>query len=135
MFKRGKSPAGESGFSLLEVLFATVVVGIGFLAVARMHGMSISSNSQSSYMTEATYLAEDKLEELTNQNFGDIDNTGSPETGLNELGEAVTNGMFNRSWTVTDNTPGPRTKTVTVTVTYSERGINHTVVLTTVIFS
>lgn len=123
----------ESGFSLIEVLIAVLVVGIGFMAVASMTGTSISGNNRSSMMTVATYLAEDRLEELRNRDYADVSAVGSPEIGIDEQGNVVPNGLFTRSWVVTNDTPGTLMKTINITITWAERGVNHRLTMTTVI--
>ncbi|MEW6266812.1 MAG: prepilin-type N-terminal cleavage/methylation domain-containing protein [Thermodesulfobacteriota bacterium] len=124
---------GRQGFTLIEVLIATVVIGVGFMAVASMQGTSIHGNSQSNYLTEATYLAEDKMEEFYYLAFVNITNAGSPEVNIDPRGAA--GGIFTRSWNVVDNTPDVFMKTITVTVTWTERGAAHRLDMTTIIGS
>ena len=133
LMRKERRNGDRAGFSLLEVLMAVVVVGVGFLAAASMQGTSVGSNNRSAYMTVATYLAEDKIEELRNMNYQLIDAAGSPENGLDELGQVGTGGIFDRSWAVALDSPGVLMKTITVTVTWQERGVNHSLTMTTVI--
>jgi type IV pilus assembly protein PilV len=128
---RTKIRFGNDGFSLLEVLVAVAVVGIGFLAAASMQGTSVTGNSKSRYWTYATYLAQDKMEEFRNTNFDDISESGSPETNIDIFGTA--GGLFNRSWTINDNTPAVLMKTITVTITWRERGADHSLTMVSVI--
>jgi type IV pilus assembly protein PilV len=122
----------QSGFTLLEVLIAVLVIGVGFMATASMQGTSVSGNSRSAFMTAATYLAEDKIEELRNTDYMAITAAGSPENDIDELGNA--GGIYSRSWTVVNDSPGLLMKTVAVTVNWEERGVNHTLTITTVIW-
>lgn len=128
MRKSGKA----SGFTLLEVLIAVMIIGVGFMAAASMQGTSVSGNSRSAYMTAATYLAEDKLEELRNTDYMAITQAGSPENNIDELGAA--GGIYSRSWTVVNDSPGLLMKTVAVTVNWNERGASHTLTMYTVIW-
>lgn len=121
----------ESGFTLLEVLIAVMVIGVGFMATASMQGTSVSGNSRSAFMTAATYLAEDKIEELRNTDYMAITVAGSPENSIDEMGSA--GGIYSRSWTVVNDSPGLLMKTVQVTVDWQERGVTHTLTMTTVI--
>jgi type IV pilus modification protein PilV len=131
----GKGESARSGFSLIEVLIATVVIGIGFLAAASMQGMSVGGNSKSQLMTAAVYLAEDKIEELRSLDYLDIRSADDPEENLDEHGVSASNGLFDRTWTVTHDSPGVLMKTVDVTVTWSERGVDHNLTITTVVAS
>ncbi|MFH1090486.1 MAG: prepilin-type N-terminal cleavage/methylation domain-containing protein [Pseudomonadota bacterium] len=121
----------RGGFSLIEVLVAVIVVGVGFLAAASMQGTSVGGNSRSALLTTATYLAEDKIEELRNRAYIAIDAIGSPENQIDGLGHA--GGLFSRSWTVLNDTPGRLMKTISVTVTWQERGAGHRLVMTTIV--
>jgi len=125
----------EAGFSLIEVLIAMTVIGVGFLAVASMQGVSITSNHNSSLMTQATYLAEERIEELRNRSYININATGSPEANIDAQGQPGTGGLFTRTWTVAFDSPGVLMKTITVTVTWRERGLLHNVTMTTIICS
>jgi hypothetical protein len=61
-----------------------------------------------------------------------ITTAGSPENNIDELGNA--GGIYSRSWTVVNDSPGLLMKTVAVTVNWQERGVNHTLTMTTVIW-
>jgi type IV pilus assembly protein PilV len=132
MLSKIRKSGQASGFTLLEVLIAVTVIGVGFMAAASMQGTSISGNSRSAFMTAATYLAEDKLEELRNTDYMAITAAGSPENNIDELGNA--GGIYSRSWTVVNDSPGLLMKEVTVTVDWVERGVSHTLAITTVIW-
>lgn len=131
MKKIRKLHTRPKGFNLIEVLVAITVIGIGFLAVASMQGTSISGNNRSSYMTEATYLAQDRIEQFRSTAYAGITTAGSPQTNIDEKG--IAGGIFTRSWAVVTDSPGLLMKTVTVTVTWTERGVNHSLTMTTVI--
>ena len=59
-----KQPELESGFTLIEVMMAMVVLAVGLMAVAGMQVISIQSNTGNRDITEASTLALDKLEFL-----------------------------------------------------------------------
>lgn len=132
MFRNKRAGRPKAGFSVIEVLIAIMVVGIGFLATASMQGTSISGNNQSSYLTQAVYLAEDRIEELRNRPMAGLDTVGSPQTGIDEQGATGTGGIFTRSWSVTPNTPGPFMTTMAVNITWTERGINHNLTMNSI---
>jgi prepilin-type N-terminal cleavage/methylation domain-containing protein len=123
----------REGFSLLEVLIATAVIGIAFFAAASMQVTSIGGNHKSRLRTEAVYLAQDLFEDMRNRDFMDINNNGSPQTNIDETGNS--GGIYTRSWQVQFDTPGVLMRTVTVTIDWQERGIGHNLVMSTVFYS
>ena len=84
----------EEGFSLIEMMIASLVLLIGLISVASLIGYSISSNSSSKNNTTATAAAEGQMEQLRSLEFdslvdggstlnssGSITFTGSPVSG------------------------------------------------------
>ncbi len=63
--------AGQQGFSLIELMIACFVLGIGVLSVTTMIGTSISRNLSSKNDTIAMAAAEQIMEELKAKNFTD----------------------------------------------------------------
>ena len=59
---RQKDP--QEGFSLVEVLVAILLLTVGLLALAKMQTHAVASNTFGNQLTQATFLAQDKLEEL-----------------------------------------------------------------------
>jgi len=60
----GKGRNRQQGYSLVEVMVAILILTIGLLALAKMQTQAVASNSFGNQLTEATFLAQDKLEEL-----------------------------------------------------------------------
>lgn len=54
----------QHGFSMVEVLVAILLLTIGFMALAKMQTQAVASNNFGNQLTEATFLAQDKVEEL-----------------------------------------------------------------------
>jgi prepilin-type N-terminal cleavage/methylation domain-containing protein len=54
----------QSGFSMVEMLVAILLLTVGLLALATMQTQAVTSNNYGNQLTEATFLAQDKLEEL-----------------------------------------------------------------------
>jgi len=118
-----RKPHGERGFTLIEVLIALTILTIGLLAVATMQISAIHGNKMGNDISRAIFLAQDKLEELKSSE--DITDTISvPANGSDETG------IFNRSWGLGPS--GTNSRSVTVTVSWTTRGNNHSVTLNTI---
>ena len=61
-----------AGFSIIECLISLSVFTIGILAVATLVLSSIGENASARRITEATALAEARLEQLVTQPYGAI---------------------------------------------------------------
>lgn len=63
----------KKGFSLIEVLVGLVLLAIGLLAIAGMQITSVRGNFYSSNMTQASILAQDRMEILKNLPYAHAD--------------------------------------------------------------
>ncbi len=114
----------EKGFSLIEVLISLIVLAVGLLAVADLQIFSIKGGSASNHVTQATILAQNRLEELRSLPYDDsLLTQGQHEEG------SLSGTIFSRAHDVADlsNTM----KTVTATVRWAEDG-PHSISLTTI---
>ena len=68
--KLNRNNAADAGFSLVEVLVATVILATGVLSMAQMFGIATKSNMAGRSNTYATVLAEQKLEQLRALSWG-----------------------------------------------------------------
>ena len=75
---RGTS-AGEGGFSLLEVLFATTMLVVGVAGLAQLFALSTRTNTSARATTFASVLAQQKMEQLRGLTWG-FDTLGLPLT-------------------------------------------------------
>ena len=89
-----KSNGAASGFTVIEALMAMVIFGVAILGLAIGATTVVRANQTSLYITIATNLAQDRLEELKSRTSGTINTTGSPEN------QTVSGVTFTRSWTV-----------------------------------
>jgi type IV pilus assembly protein PilV len=112
---------GEQGFTLLEVMVAMVILGIGMsaLAVAQVHSLRQATSGKQ--MTQAMYLAEAQMELFHAMPDGaavfqvpaavnDPTNPIQVTTGPDDMT------TFNRRWTIQPNVPAVGLTTVTVQV-------------------
>ena len=92
------------GLSIIEVIFALSIFAIGIMAVSTLSLSSINSNASARRLTDATALAEDRLERLAAMSYDDIAD-----------GEE-TEGAYKITWVVIENDIVDKTKSITVTV-------------------
>lgn len=59
----------DSGFTLIEILIAIVILSVALLSVASTSISVIKGNAVSNNVTEAVALAQDMIEDLRNKNF------------------------------------------------------------------
>jgi prepilin-type N-terminal cleavage/methylation domain-containing protein len=121
-----KSPISiEEGFTLIEIMIALVVMSIGLTALAAVQISAIRGNAFSKRMTTAMSIADGKMEQIKNGLYASI---------ISESATQVTqsNMNFTRQVTIT-NGPLANTKTVNVTVSWSEGSKSHTVPITTIV--
>jgi len=62
--KRARDWNGSRGFTIIEVLVASVILIVGLVAVAAVIGSTLGNTTRSEYMTQAATLATEKLEDL-----------------------------------------------------------------------
>jgi len=64
-----------NGFTLIEILIAICVLSIGLLAVGSMQVSAIRGNSYARHVTDASTMAQDRLEKLLSLSYTDADLT------------------------------------------------------------
>lgn len=114
------------GFSLIELLIAITILAVGLLAVAGLQTSAIKGNFHAITITEATSLAEDRIEAIRNMDYADINYANFPNVQNN------INGIYNRETVIEDDNPLSGLKRVTVTVRWNANG-SHQVVLRTIV--
>lgn len=112
----------NSGFTLVEVLIAAVLIVIGLVGMAVLSGEVVQRDSRSEKSSIATTLAQEKVEDLKNQALNAaLENTDS--------GNDTVDTIYTRTWTITNGGEGNLTQ-VAVTVTWPT---NESVSLSTLI--
>jgi len=117
----------ERGFTILEVLIALLVVAVGILGVGGLAVTTVQGNEAAGRLTEATILAQDRIEAARAAGYDGADALAGTEA----YGSITGHAPFSRVVAVADATPGTWMKTVTVTVQW-EAGA-HTVTLASII--
>lgn len=91
----GGERAGDGGFSLLEVLFATTILAVAVVGLAQLFVVSTRANTSARATTFAAVLAQQKMEQLRGLTWG-FDGLGLPltdtSTDISSLAETPTGG-------------------------------------------
>ena len=99
--------AQQHGFSLIEVLIALVLLGVGLLGLARLQLSMLGGTAESVLHDSAVRLAEDKLEVLRFElAAGQTPLAGSDETQVDEV-------TLRRTWTWSVDANGLAETTIT----------------------
>ena len=91
----------QNGFTLIEVMIAILLTVIAVIGIMALYMTETKASGFSRHSTEATALAQDKLEKLR---ISGGPTTGNDASKLDAVGKA--GGIFERSWTVTTNANG-----------------------------
>jgi prepilin-type N-terminal cleavage/methylation domain-containing protein len=110
----------STGFTLVEVLVALVILSISLLALAGLMVYSTKNNAFGGHMTEAATFAQDKLEELRGGSWVAI--TSGTDTKQAVKGTGTD---FARSWVVLTNDSGTL-RSITLRVSWND-GINRSI--------
>lgn len=121
----GGSELNKKGFTLIEVLVGLVILAIGLLAIGGMQLASVKGNAFSGHLTQASVLAQDRLEVLRNLPWGHPDLS----VGIHDEG-TIPNTIFTREYRVA-LIPGTTMLDVTVTVRWRDEA-DHSVSFSTV---
>ncbi|MCJ7785533.1 MAG: prepilin-type N-terminal cleavage/methylation domain-containing protein [Desulfobacterales bacterium] len=116
---------GEKGFTLIEVAAGLIILAVGLLGIAAMQVTSTKGGYFSNNVTQATILAQDKLEYFKNLSYSDS------ELMNGEHNEGTISGtIFSRVYNVLEDA-GNSIKTITVSVQWTDRG-NHSISFSTI---
>ncbi len=119
------------GFTLVEVMIAIIVLSIGFLGLSAMTLGTIRGMSHSQNLTMATALAREQLERIVRADYDAVVAANYPSDNYNTMAGYE---QFQRTVTITDDTPQANAKTITVGVSWRNNArITKTAVLSTVI--
>ena len=99
----GRMPSPQAGFSLLEVLVAVILLAVAFLALAKMQTNAAHSNVFGNQLTEATILAQDKIEALRSLNDQYLTVMGKPQATWTADDQNIVNAYDNQLSDSVDN--------------------------------
>jgi type IV pilus assembly protein PilV len=127
--QKKRRPIGEKGFTLLEVIVAISILTFGLLAVASMQMTAIRGNYNASNITEATTVAQDRLEDLMGLLYSDplLD----PGNGMSDPAPPSPSG-YTITYDVLNINPITNTRLIAVTVQWQDKGVQKQTVLTCV---
>ena len=119
----------NSGFTLMEVLAAMLILSIGLLGMAALITGIINSNKLSNRISAATTCAQDKMEDIRRLGYS---GTPTSDTTTTEAYNSITNYSLFKRITFTDvANPDAGMKTVTVTAYWDSDA--HSVELKTIL--
>jgi prepilin-type N-terminal cleavage/methylation domain-containing protein len=109
-----RTPSGrpQAGFTLIEVLFAIVIFGIGVMAMLLCVPMASNRVMKSGSQTKASSLASETAEELLTVPYGN----SSITAGTHNDPANPHDGLYYTRWVVEDDAPLTSCKRITVTV-------------------
>ena len=109
-----KSLQGTNGFTLIEILIATVIITIVSLGATSLTVGIMRGNSFSKRLTTAITLAQDRLEDVKRLGYTNV----GTAAGTQNYGSIANFSGYKRVVTVTNDTPAVKMKTVNVTVSW-----------------
>ena len=109
-----RTPSGrpQAGFTLIEVLFAIVIFGMGVMAMLLCVPMASNRVMKSGSQTKASSLASETAEDLLTVPYGN----SSITAGTHNDPANPHDGLYYTRWVVEDDAPITSCKRITVTV-------------------
>lgn len=129
----------KQGFTLIELLIAIVLAATGLMVLMQLMGVAIFADSTLEYSLIAINLANEKLEELKDNDYDDpnLDPASSPFTEVSISGFGF---IDQRQWTVdyvdanlSTSVSDTGLKDVTVEVQWTQKGGTQSVAVETLI--
>lgn len=122
---------GERGLSLVEIMVALIILGIGISMAMRTLPESNTVTTRARNVTKATNLVQEKLEQLHSLPFDDAFLTAGIH---NDPGNPIDT-HYRRTWTVQDAYPVAGMKQVSVTVTFPTASADSSVTISSIMSS
>lgn len=119
--------SSRGGFTLVEMMIALVVFGLGLMALAQSLPRGLSMRDKARRMSVATNLAQQEMERLRSLPFDSPQLAG----GSHSDPQGPVEGVYARRWSVLENSPVEDMKTVTVTVSFPTSSADSVAQMTT----
>ena len=128
---KGKGFKNAKGYMLIEALIAISIFSIGFLAVATLVLTATNNNTKGNMLTQANMLARQTLEQLkSTPNIADLEEGTNIESGIDAYGDP--GGIYTRTTKIEDVLHFDTSRAIEVTVSWSWRGKNRSIVMNTI---
>jgi type IV pilus assembly protein PilV len=115
----------NAGFTLVESLLTLALMSMSLLALAGLQITTLRGNALSRRITTAVSIAEQRLEQLKNTSYADIQAEAATQVTASDL-------HFTRQVAVTDG-PLPNTKSISVLVSWQGQSKTHMLPIATII--
>ena len=129
---KGIDVKNTKGYMLMEALISIAIFAIGFLAVATLVFSATRNNTNGNLLTQANMLARKQLEQL--KSTPDITTLPAALTTFSDGpwdGSGNPGGIYTRTWTIQDALGFNTSREIQVTVNWTRRGQNRSIVLST----
>lgn len=90
-----KGKRGAKGFTLLEVLIAVVILGVGLLGLAGLMMVSVRTNQSAYLRSQASFLAQSMADRMRNNQFAVWNNTYNVTVPTSSVGPSGPNAGAN----------------------------------------
>jgi prepilin-type N-terminal cleavage/methylation domain-containing protein len=138
--KRAPRHLSDAGFSLIEVMIAFTILGVGLLAVAGAQVSSIQGSQSGRHLTQAAIVAQTQIEQLNRSSWTTLVPAGwtvpvAMTTLVDDGNGGAIEQTYNVSWQFLDVFIG-ETRSIDVRVNWTEpNGRNRSVATSTIRFN
>ena len=124
--KKRRRLRNRAGFTVAEMVVATVIIAVGFLALAGLMATVMGRHTRATVVQEMTTIAESKLEELRAASIIDAVNTaivdvgGSVATDVADHNDVITSSTgrgYKLRWEIADHASGAKSVTMRISMT------------------